>query len=81
MGINEGSIDDVEITWDVFKAFVRGRLIQYSSLIKKAERDKLLTFEQDIKELEKPHVRHPEQEIWNKLNKLKHEINSILQKS
>ena len=32
---NEGSIDDIGITWDAFKAFVRGRLIQYSSRIKK----------------------------------------------
>lgn len=37
---NESSIDDVGITWDAFKAFVRGCLIQYRSLIKKVERDK-----------------------------------------
>lgn len=32
---NEGSIDDVGMTWDAFKAFLRGCLIQCSSSIKK----------------------------------------------
>uniref|UniRef100_A0A3Q2WM99 Uncharacterized protein n=1 Tax=Haplochromis burtoni TaxID=8153 RepID=A0A3Q2WM99_HAPBU len=50
---NEGSIDDVGLTWDAFKAYLRGHIIQYSSLIKKAQRDDLLKLEQDIKELEK----------------------------
>lgn len=44
---NEGSIDDVVII--IISFFIRGCLIQYSSLIK------LLKLEQDIKELEKQH--------------------------
>uniref|UniRef100_A0A3Q3BMD1 Endonuclease/exonuclease/phosphatase domain-containing protein n=1 Tax=Haplochromis burtoni TaxID=8153 RepID=A0A3Q3BMD1_HAPBU len=77
---NEGSIDDVGMTWDAFKAYLRGRLIQYGSLIKKAERDKLMKLEQDIKELEKQHMLHPERDLWNKLIKFKFEMNSILEK-
>lgn len=77
---NEGSLDDVGMTWDAFKAFLRGCLIQYSSSIKKAQRDKMLKLEPDIKDLEKQHILHPEREIWNKLIKLKFEMNSILQK-
>uniref|UniRef100_A0A3P9DFP2 Reverse transcriptase domain-containing protein n=1 Tax=Maylandia zebra TaxID=106582 RepID=A0A3P9DFP2_9CICH len=77
---NEGSIDDVGMTWDAFKAYLRGRLIQYCSLIKKAERDKLMKLEQDIKELEKQHMLLPERDLWNKLIKFKFEMNSILEK-
>lgn len=77
---NEGSIDDVGLTWDAFKAYLSGRIIQYSSLIKKAQRDDLLKLEQDIKELEKQHMLRPERELWNKLIKLKFEMNCILQK-
>ncbi|CAI5697422.1 unnamed protein product [Oreochromis niloticus] len=68
------------MTWDAFKAYLRGRLIQYCSLIKKAERDKLMKLEQDIKELEKQHTLHPERELWNKLIKFKFEMNNILEK-
>uniref|UniRef100_A0A3P9CYM2 Reverse transcriptase domain-containing protein n=1 Tax=Maylandia zebra TaxID=106582 RepID=A0A3P9CYM2_9CICH len=77
---DKGSIDDVGMTWDAFKAYLRGRLIQYCSLIKKAERDKLMKLEQDIKELEKQHMLLPERDLWNKLIKFKFEMNSILEK-
>lgn len=77
---DDGLADDIGITWDAFKAFVRGRLIQYSSRIKKAERDRLQKLEQDINELEKQHMQHPEREIWSKLIKLKYELNNNLQK-
>lgn len=53
---NEGSIEDHGVTWDAFKSFLRGRIIQRSSFIKKAESQKLLKLEQDIKKLEKQHT-------------------------
>ena len=77
---NEGSIEDVGLTWDAFKAYLRGCLIQYSSLMKKAQREEILRLENDIKALEKEHISHPSEEIWNKLIKLKFDLNSILQK-
>ena len=53
---DEGSIEDHGIMWDAFKSFLRGRVIQRSSFIKKAESQRLFKLEQDIKKLEKQHV-------------------------
>lgn len=77
---NEGSIDDSGIMWDACKAYVRGRLIQYSALLKKAEKQKLIELDQEIKTLSKQHSQQPDPETWRKLNKSKYEMNNIFQK-
>lgn len=45
---NEGSVSDPGITWDAFKAFLRGRLIQHCSLLKCLESEKLIKLEETI---------------------------------
>uniref|UniRef100_A0A3P9CEN0 L1 transposable element RRM domain-containing protein n=1 Tax=Maylandia zebra TaxID=106582 RepID=A0A3P9CEN0_9CICH len=51
---------------------------QYHSIISFPTQDKLMKLEQDIKELEKQHMLHPERDLWNKLIKFNFEMNSIL---
>lgn len=77
---NEGSISDTGVMWDAFKAYVRGRLIQYSALVKRAETKQMMKLEQDIKGLEKEHMQRPDPDIWRSLNKLKLDLNNISQK-
>uniref|UniRef100_A0A673IQH6 exodeoxyribonuclease III n=1 Tax=Sinocyclocheilus rhinocerous TaxID=307959 RepID=A0A673IQH6_9TELE len=76
---NEGSVSDPGITWDAFKAFLRGRLIQHCSLLKRLEREKLVKLEETIRSLKK-HYSHPDPVTFNKMNSLKLELNDIIQK-
>lgn len=57
---NEGSVSDPGITWDAFKAFLRGRLIQHCSLLKCLESEKLIKLEETIRSLKKQHYYHPD---------------------
>lgn len=75
---NEGSIEDHGIIWDAFKSVLRGRIIQRSSLLKKAENQRLLKLDQEIKTLEKQHMEQRDSVTWGKLNELKCELNDIL---
>lgn len=75
---NEGSTEDHGVMWDAFKSFLRGRIIQRSSFIKKAESQRLLKLEQDIKKLKKQHAERQDSDTWGKLNELKCKLNDIL---
>uniref|UniRef100_A0AAY5KU42 Reverse transcriptase domain-containing protein n=1 Tax=Esox lucius TaxID=8010 RepID=A0AAY5KU42_ESOLU len=77
---NDGSVPDPGTTWDAFKAFLRGRLIQHCSLCKRLEREKLVKLEEKISTLKKQHINHPDPVTLNNLNSLKLEINVIIQK-
>ncbi len=48
---NEGTVDDAGAIWDVFKAYLRDRLIQYLSYLKKQTADQLSNLEIEIKDL------------------------------
>lgn len=77
---NEGSITNHGLEWDAFKACLRGRLIQHTSYFKKQSTIRLLNLEKVIKELEKSHAFQLNLGVLSHLNKLKYELNSILQK-
>lgn len=63
--------------WDAFKSFLRGRIIQKSSFIKKAECQRLSQLDQDIKKLEKQYMEQ-DPDPWGKLHEHKCELNDIL---
>uniref|UniRef100_A0A3Q2QFH5 exodeoxyribonuclease III n=1 Tax=Fundulus heteroclitus TaxID=8078 RepID=A0A3Q2QFH5_FUNHE len=64
---NEGSIEDHGVMWDAFKSFLRGRIIQRSSFIKKIESQRLLKLETDIKLLEKQYSKRQDSNTWGKI--------------
>lgn len=78
--INGGSASNPGVEWDAFKAYLRGRLIQHSSFLKKQAINRLIHLEKEIKELEKMHSSQPDTTILSNLSKLRLELNAILQK-
>uniref|UniRef100_A0A3Q4BMS6 exodeoxyribonuclease III n=1 Tax=Mola mola TaxID=94237 RepID=A0A3Q4BMS6_MOLML len=77
---NEGSVSNPAVKWDVFKAVIRGRVIQHCSYLKKKSVQLLHELEVDIKKMEKMHSTQSDLSILLELNKLKAKYNSILQK-
>uniref|UniRef100_A0A3P8RLF1 Reverse transcriptase domain-containing protein n=1 Tax=Amphiprion percula TaxID=161767 RepID=A0A3P8RLF1_AMPPE len=77
---NEGTASNPGLEWDAFKAYLRGRLIQHCSFLKKQSIRRLQELEREIKDLEKIYAHQPNLMILSHLSKLKFELNSILQK-
>ena len=77
---NEGSTSNPGLEWDTFKACLRGRLIQHCSFLKKQSNTRRLELEEEIKDLEKIYASQLDPVVFTQLNKMKLELNSILQK-
>ena len=69
---NAGSVSDPGIIWDAFKAVLRGRLIQYCSIQKRKETEKLLNLEQQLKHLKLQYIQIPDQITWSYMNTVKY---------
>ena len=78
--INEGTVDDPGVVWDAFKAYLRGRLIQHSSFLKKQASDQLSKLEAEIKDLEREYADRGDQKLLANLSKAKFELNTIMQR-
>ena len=67
--INDGTVDDPGVVWDAFKAYLRGRLIQHSSFLKKQASDQIFKLETEIKDLEREYADRGDQNSLANLRK------------
>lgn len=69
--MNDTTVDYSGVVWDAFKAYLRGRLIQHSSYIKKQASDQLSKLEIEIKNLEREYADHGERNLLVNLYRAK----------
>lgn len=77
--INDNTAEQGSI-WDGFKAYIRGILIQHSSSIKKQDKQRITSCEEDIKNLEKEYRENFNPSVLNRLVRAKYELNTIFSK-
>lgn len=77
--INNGTADQI-IVWDTFKSYIRGIIIQQTSLIKKQDKIKMTQYEEEIKGLESEFWENPNNTCLTNLVNIKYKLNTILTK-
>ena len=60
-----------EITWDACKAFLRGRLISYTSMVKKKKRQRMEMILSELKYLELEHQKNHKKSLLNRIKDLR----------
>lgn len=77
---NWSSVTSVGVAWEALKAVLRGRIIQYTSFVKKLRAKELLELEKRIKSTESELKRHMAGNLLRELTQLKYQYNNILSK-
>ncbi len=76
---NKDSTNQIYV-WDAFKAYMRGVLIQKSSILKNIDQENTHRYEEEIKTLEKQFWTKPTDSCLSRLVRAKYELNKIFSK-
>lgn len=75
---DNGEVSDSTL-WEALKATMRGYIISYESSKKREKNIRKEELQREIKQIEETHINSLLQSDYNRMLKLKHEYNSILQ--
>lgn len=78
--VNRGSTDKVATVWEASKAYIRGKIIAYSTKVKKSSLEREKTLDKEIRELEKDLARQYSNAKYQTICKLKYQLNDIYNK-